>query len=148
MTVWDELRDKANQVAGNVSKKVSEFADTAGIEYELLKIKRAINLLESEINEIEQALGKRVYELHRHDKIEDKELKTRCYEIDGLREKIHKNEDEMDKIRQEAEEKAKAKDAFDDEKVDASDEKATHDTERNSERGTGNSNSSTKENDF
>ena len=105
MSVWDELKDKAGEVAGTVSEKISEFADTAGTEYSVLKIKRAISLLEAEIGEIEGAMGKRVYELHRHKKIDDKELQTRCFEIDGLRKRIHENEDEIERLRKEAEER-------------------------------------------
>lgn len=105
MSGWDELKEKAKEVAGTVSEKISEFADTAGTEYNILKIKRAISLLEAEIGEIEHAMGKRVYELHRHKKIEDKELQTRCFEVDGLRKRIHENEDEIDRLRKEAEER-------------------------------------------
>ncbi len=104
MSTWDELKDKASEVAGQVSNKLSEFAETAGTEFKILKIKRAISLLEAEVGEIEQAMGKRVYELHRHKKIEDKELQTRCYEVDGLRKRMDENEDEIEKLRKEAEE--------------------------------------------
>ena len=116
MSVWDELKDKAGEVAGTVSEKISEFADTAGTEYGVLKIKRAISLLEAEIGEIEGAMGKRVYELHRHKKIDDKELQTRCFEIDGLRKRIHENEDEIERLRKEAEERGEVLKEEEDEK--------------------------------
>jgi len=127
MTVWDELKGKATAAAGTVSEKISEFADTAGTEFNIPKIKRAISLLEAEIHEIEQAMGKRVYELHRHKKADDKEPQTRCYEIDGLRKRMDENEEEIERLRREADERnekaAKAKaeaneDPFADEKED------------------------------
>lgn len=103
MSFWDDLGKKAAQVAGQVSDKLGDFADTAGTEFGILKLKRAIGLLEAEIHEIEQKMGRRVYDLHRHEKIEDKELKTLCFEVDGLRKRISENEDEIERLRREAE---------------------------------------------
>jgi predicted nucleic acid-binding Zn-ribbon protein len=104
MSLWDDVRKRAGEVAESVSEKLSEVADQAGTEYNIMKIKRAIGLLESEINELEQRMGKRVYDLHRHGKIDDSELVSVCEEVDGLRKRIDENEEEIERIRQEAEE--------------------------------------------
>lgn len=107
MTTWDSIKEKANEVADTVSDKFSELATTAGNEYSILKQKRAISLYEAEINEIEQAMGKRVFELHSLDKIEDRELVSRCAEIESIRKRIDETEEEIEQMR-EAEEEAKA----------------------------------------
>ena len=104
-TTWDSIREKATEVADSVSDKINELANTAGTEYSILKHKRAISLYEDEIHEIEQAMGKRVYELMQLKKIEDRELIGRCGEIDSVKKRIDEAEEEIEKLR-EAEAKA------------------------------------------
>jgi predicted RNase H-like nuclease (RuvC/YqgF family) len=117
MTTWDSIKEKATEVADTVSDKFNKMASTAGTEYSILKQKRAISLYEAEINEIEQAMGKRVFELHGLDKIEDRELIARCNEIEAVRKRIEETEEEIEQLR---EQEAKAED----EKAKAEDEKA------------------------
>jgi len=107
VSTWDDLKEKATEVADTVSEKFSDLATTANTEYSILRHKRAISLYEDEIHEVEQAMGKRVYELHELEKIEDRELISRCGEVDAIKKRIEEAEDEIEHL-QEVEAKEKS----------------------------------------
>lgn len=102
MSFWDDLQEKAKQVAKKASDTFDEVKETTSVEFQVLKIKRQISLAESEIKELQSNIGKRVYDIRtiQPESFASPEIQGWCDKITELLGHISEQEKEIVNVRE------------------------------------------------
>ncbi len=120
MNFWDDLQSKAKEAAKIAGQTFDDVKEQGTTQIAVLKIKRQISLCESEIEGLQKAIGKRVYDLQliQPEGFADPEIQKLCGEITeqlnqiaGLEKEIVELQDESDQRAAKAEEEQKAAEA-------------------------------------
>lgn len=63
MSFWDDLQDKAKQVVKKAGETIGDVKEQTTTEWQVLMLRRQISLCESEIKELQNGIGKKVYDM-------------------------------------------------------------------------------------
>ncbi len=103
MGFWDELQEKAKQVVKKAGETLEDVKDTTSTELTVLKLKRQISLCESEIQALQNAIGKKVYDLRtvQPESFANPEIQDCCEKITEQLRQIAEVEKEVLRVREE-----------------------------------------------
>ncbi|MBI4859208.1 MAG: hypothetical protein HY815_02890 [Candidatus Riflebacteria bacterium] len=99
MGLFDELKSTAGQVFKKVGETVGELKDRAGLEYQIYQVNQEIQQAKDEMNRVHQAMGQRVYDLHKQGQITDPQLTSTCQEVEILAQKMEQLTTKVNQLR-------------------------------------------------
>jgi len=106
---WDDIKEKASWAAEQIGERLEEATEAGKTEFEALKLRRQIDTIEDEVNDLFRQLGRRAFELYEAEDLEDAECKGIGAEIQAKKDKATEIQEEIEKLREQFEENRKTR---------------------------------------